>query len=368
MQLKLKVLGVKSMDKKIENAIFHIKRDYEAILKYMMTCLNNKLDYSSYMGVMPFFCMYVLEGYNYLQKNHLINADCIEQQDLNKLEVCRSKGVKLHSGFKQKSFNSINDFNRDEYIKFYKAAFPKSKTRLLPFVDNYFICCVDEFPIGNYHLYSKKVFDMEVGSYIPDVSKRVYDLAYLLANFSSRIVMAIDQRFGKDMIDTHTVKMDFKYIDLNMAYDYSNFRIKCAPPILMAFLDVLCVLNSYQKVFTVINEDSIFDVKVKYTILFHAILSAKDIVEYCERSKIDIQMDEVLKNHIKYLDKTYVKNELRKFCMHYDFPETTWQNDSFTEMFEKVFGKPFKEISHELSFALENLAERLQEYLIVNKL
>ena len=75
-----------------------------------------------------------------------------------------------------------------------------------------------------------------------------------------------------------------------------------------------------------------------------------------------------MKMNIKYLDKTYVKNELRKFCMHYDFPETTWQNDSFTEMFEKVFGKPFKEISHELSFALENLAERLQEYLIVNKL
>ena len=41
--------------------------------------------------------------------------------------------------------------------------------------------------------------------------------------------------------------------------------------------------------------------------------------------------------------------------MHYDFPETTWQNDSFTEMFEKVFGKPFKEISDQREFRLNTL-------------
>ena len=143
------------MDKKIENAIFHIKCDYEAILDYMMTCLNNKLDYSSYMGVMPFFCMYVLEGYKYLDKNKLINADCIVSKDLSKLKTYRSKGVKLYEEFKQTTFDSINEFNRSEYIKFYKKAFPKSNPRLLTLVDNYFICFVDEFPVGNYHLYSK---------------------------------------------------------------------------------------------------------------------------------------------------------------------------------------------------------------------
>jgi len=71
------------------------------------------------------------------------------------LKTYRSKGVKLYEEFKQTTFDSINEFNRSEYIKFYKKAFPKSNPRLLTLVDNYFICCVDEFPVGNYHLYSK---------------------------------------------------------------------------------------------------------------------------------------------------------------------------------------------------------------------
>ena len=353
------------MDKKIENAIFHIKCDYEAIIDYMMTCLNNNLDYSSYMGIMPFFCMYVHEGYNYLNENKLINADCRAEQDLNKLKKYRAKGVKLYEGFTQTAFKSINKFNRNEYIKFYKKKFPESEPNLSPSVNNYFICCVDEFPIGNYHLYSKKVFNMEIGSYISDISPLIHDFAYLLANFSSKIVVALDPSFDRNNIGARNIQMNFNYTDLNMAYDYSNFRIKGIPPILMAFLDILCVLNSYRKVFVAINDDCVFDLKVKYTILLYAIKSLISIIEYCEENKIDINMDETMKLYIWDLKSIYIKNRLRRFCMHYDFPENTWNKDPFVEEFEKIFEKPIAEISTELSKIIEDLSKKLQDYLIV---
>ena len=353
------------MDKKIENAIFHIKCDYEAILDYMMTCLNNKLDYSSYMGVMPFFCMYVHEGYKYLNKNKLINPDCAAEQHLNKLNKYRAKGVKLYEGFTQTAFKSINNFNRNEYIKFYKKKFPESEPNLSPSVNNYFICCVDEFPIGNYHLYSKKVFNTEIGSYIPDISQRIYDLAYLLSKFSSKIVVALDPSFDMNKIGARNIQMNFNYTELNMAYNYSNFRIKSVPPILMAFLDILCVLNSYRKVFVSINEDRVFDLKVKYTILYYAINSLISIIKHCEENGINISMNETLKMYILYLKSVYVEPRLRVFCMHYDFPDTTWNKDPFVEEFERFFEKPIAEISTEFSKIIEDLSKKLQDYLIV---
>ena len=51
--------------------------------------------------------------------------------------------------------------------------------------------------------------------------------------------------------------------------------------------------------------------------------------------------------------------------MHYDYPVDTWIEDPFTEVFEKEFGKTLEEISKELSMAIDNLATKLQKYLIV---
>ena len=350
---------------KLENAISHIFCDYKAILEFVMTCRNNHLDYSSYMGIMPFFCMYVLEGYNFLCKNNIINKDCITTQELEKLEKCRSVGVKLHSNFKKKTFNSINNFNREEYIKFFNKAGSFARLFLTKSIKNYFVCCIDNYPIGNYHLYSKKVLDMEIGTYIDDVSPQVFDYAYLLSSFSAKIVIAIDKTVNPDLMGQEKISMQFDYADLNMAYDYTNFRIKQSPPILMALLDVLCVLNSYRKIFTQINKDRVFDIKIKFTILFYAILSLKAIFNYCDTENIDIQAKRDFIDYILGLDKQYVKNNLRKFCMHYDFPSTDWKEDPFTEAFELEFQKPIKNVSQDLSEVLNTLANKLQEYLIV---
>ena len=353
------------MDEKIKNAVLHIYCDYKAILNYILTCLNNKLDYSSYMGVMPFFCMYVVEGYDFLCKNQLINPDCVSKKDLTKLKKCRALGVKLHSEFKQSTFDSINDFNRDEYLKFYKMAFPNSKPRMLPIVDNYFISCVADSPVGNYHLYSKKVLNMEIGAYIPNISQKVYEFAYLLSSFSTKIVVAIDQSLNIKDMGTKNIQINFDYVDMNMAYGYSHFRIKKSPPILMAFLDILCVLNSYRKIFTLINDDAVFDLKVKYTILFYSVLSINSIVGYCDENDINIKMDTELISYIADIESKYIKNKIRKFCMHYDYPITTCGENPFTEIYEKEFGKSLEEVSKDVSLVIETLSERLQRYLIV---
>lgn len=215
---------------KLENAVGHIFGDYKAVLEFVMTCRNNHLDYSSYMGIMPFFCMYVLEGYNYLWKNNIINKDCITKHELEKLEKCRAVGVKLHSNFKQKTFNSINEFNREEYIKFFNMVNPSSRIFITDSIKNYFLYCVDNSPIGNYHLYSKKVLDMEIGTYIDDISPQVFDYVYLLSSFSAKIVVAIDKTFNPDLMGQKNISIQFDYADLNMAYDYANFRIKQSPP------------------------------------------------------------------------------------------------------------------------------------------
>ena len=53
-----------------------------------------------------------------------------------------------------------------------------------------------------------------------------------------------------------------------MAYNYKNFGIQDNPPVLMAFMDILCIVNSYNEVFTKVNIDERLDLKVKFLVLF----------------------------------------------------------------------------------------------------
>ena len=349
---------------KIENAIEHIVCDYKAIIDYALTCINNKLSYQTYMCILPFFSMYVLEGYEYLCENGILNKESIHQQELEKLEKCRAVGVKLHSNFKKTTFNSLNDFNRNEYIKFFNKAHPIARLVLKESIKNYCVCFVDNFPVGNYHLYSKKILDTEIGTYIEDVSKQVYEYTFLLSRFSTEVVSGIDTSFDLNIMGQRKISIQFNSIDYNMAYDYKDFRIKQSPPILMALLDVLCVLNAYRKIFVKINKDRILDIKIKYTILFYAILSLKSIFNFCDSENIYIQAEREFTNYIHDLENRYVKNKLRKFCMHYDFPIDEWKQDPFTEEFEKEFQKPIQQISQTLFDVIDTLANKLQELIM----
>lgn len=351
------------LNEKIKDECTHILLDYESILNFLKTCIDNNLDYASYMGIMPFLCMYVVEGYKFLSKNAIINEDSIDKEFLSKIEKCRASGVKLYSGFNRKTFNSINEFNRAEYIKFFKKAFPKLEPKIFWFVDNYFVCFVDKLLVGNYHLYSKKVLNLEIGSYIDDITPRVYEFSYNLVSFISKIIFGIDKNFKPKSIQE--VKFEFKYSDLNMAYNIRNFSIKNNPPILMAFIDILSILNSYRKIFCNINKDFILDIKTKYIILFYSIISIKNVVDYCTTNNIDIHMNNELIEYVLNIDSKYLKNNLRKYCMHYDFPENNWKLNPFTNEFESTFNTSINDISIELKNVIDKLSIMLQNYLIV---
>lgn len=346
------------------NALQHILADYNSILNYVMNCRNNDLDYCCSMAIMPFFCMYVAEGFDFLVKNQIINVDCISSEDLKRIKKCRALGVKLYSSFKQSTFNSINDFNREEYIKFFKKAFPNADVKILKIVDNYFLCFVNGFPVGNYHLYAKKILNMDIGSYIEDVSEEVYNHSYLLASFITIVVKSLNQSLDLDTFGKEKINIEAKYVDFNMAYNYSNFSIEDCPPVLMALLDVLCVLNSFRKVFSLINKDENFGIKIGYSVLFYSVLSVKEILSYCESNSIIIPASCVLSRSVETLEDKYVKNRLRKYCMHYDFPENEWNEEPFKEEFESCFGINLKAIFRELTNDIDALGDELQTFLI----
>ena len=217
--------------------------------------------------------------------------------------------------------------------------------------------------VGNYHLYSKKVLNLEIGSYIDDITPRVYEFSYNLVSFISKIIFGIDKNFKPKSIQE--VKFEFKYSDLNMAYNIRNFSIKNNPPILMAFIDILSILNSYRKIFCNINKDFILDIKTKYIILFYSIISIKNVVDYCTTNNIDIHMNNELIEYVLYIDSKYLKNNLRKYCMHYDFPENNWKLNPFTNEFESTFNTSINDISIELKNVIDKLSIMLQNYLIV---
>lgn len=352
---------------RIADAISNIYNDYIAILNYVTTCLNNKLDYSSFMGVYPFLCLYVVEGYNFLTKYKIIDTNAISKNNLKKLINCRACGVKLYSDFKNTTFESINKFNRNEYEKFFRKAFPNLKLKLLKIVDNYFICFTDGFPIGNYHLYSKKVLNMEIGSYIEDVGPRIFELSSVLSSFSFAIVKGINPNVDINQLGKKKININFDYADLNMAYNYSNFSIKNNPPILMALLDVLCVLNSCAKIFSLINDDLRLGVKIKYPILLYSILSLKNILKYSEENGIVTGFDKSFETYVNDLDARYVKNNLRKYCMHYEFPKNNWERDPFVEEFSKFFGNDFDGVHKEISSTIEELSNKLHKNLIIKR-
>lgn len=351
------------LNEKTKDECTHILLDYESILNYLITCRDNKLDFASYMGIMPFLCMYVAEGYKYLSKNKIIKEDIINKKFLTKIEKCRSTGVKLYYNCNEGTFNSINNFNRNEYINFFKKDFPSSEPKICSSINNYFICFLDNLIVGNYHLYSKKVLNLEIGSYIDDIKPQVHDFSYNLSSFISKIILGIDKNFKPKSISN--VTFEFKYLDLNMVYNYKNFSIKNNPPILMAFIDVLSVLNSYQKIFCKINKDFILDIKIKYVVLFYSIFSIKNIVNYCAIKNIDIHIDNELIKYVLDVESKYIRNNLRKYCMHYDFPKNEWKPNLFTSEFESTFNMPIVNISIVFDNVIDKLSTMLQSYIIV---
>lgn len=344
-------------EQELENyEIDHILSDYSSIYKIGIDCINNGLDSFVFIGMLPYANLLVAEGYEYLTNHEIILADDKYNEKIKKIKKLRAKAIKLYDGFKFSTYKSLNQFNEEEYLKFFHKKYPTEENPYMTLdVKNYQMALLNGDIIGNYHLASKKVFGFEIGSYLEDITANVSNLAFEIYNFISKISNIFDSSI-KDYETTRKLHFDIKFSEMNMAYDYKNFRIKRNPPILMAMLDVLSVLNYYNKIFSEINDNFNLDLKIKYISIFYGIVSTKNILAYCDDIGYEIEFGEELKEFIKNNDNKINNNKLRKICMHYDFASYSEYENPLEASFENFFKISIEQVSKMLSEKLIELA------------
>lgn len=342
-----------------EASITEIINDFKAIMDCYQICIHNNVESAILQAFNPYLCVFVHSGIEYLENNNLLKI--YDKKFKEKVEKIRSKFLKQYADLKPKTYKSLNDFNRDECLKFFDKKYPKSNCLLTQDVKNYYIASINNKPIDNYHL-SSSIFDCEIGSYLDDIAPQIQSFIYQMTKLIVQLLLAahIDYEEKKEIISFDKVN----YADIDMAYNYKNFGIQNNPPILMAFMDILCIVNSYNEVFTKVNINERLDLKVKFLVLFESIVGIKKLIEFCDSSMININMDDEFKRFVYRIDRIYCRNPLRRYCAHYGYLETDWKSDPVVEVFEKLLYKPIEEISEDLSNQLLKLGEYINKFII----
>lgn len=346
---------------KLNYQVKQIVEDYRAIYEFLIDYLASKVSYCAIMGVFPYLCMLVCEGYEVLEKNNFIPTNFIDEKQLDKIKQCRAKGIKLYEKFKQSTYNSIQEFNNNEFEKFLNKTnplFPRWMKE--PFVDNYFIVVLNNKIVGNYHLYANKILNQEIGTYNGNIPEEIKELSTTLAWFVVTIVRHLDGELLN--YEAQPFTFPHKEYDLNMKKNYKNFSIMNQPPILMAFLDIISVLNYYNEFFSKASRDFYLKLKIKYAILFYSIIGTKNILEYCQKENITLQ--DGLLEEIYLLDKNLCSNLLRRYSLHYEYKEN-WSINPIDEAFESKFHRSIEEIDSLLDESILDLAKKLNDFLIV---
>lgn len=349
-------------DKLIDIEFEHIISDYSALYNYIDKWIGKNFDQSVISNILPFANLIVAEGYDFMVKNQYIISSMELKQQINTIKDCRAASIKLYENFKQKTHDSINDFNRQEYIKFFHKQYPEIKSPYMTReVNNYFLAFINEKPISNYHYLAKKIFDFDIGSYNVDLKEQVYKYTSNIFSFVYKILDYFKMGDSTSCCKTQSLNIKLKYCDLNMAYDYDNFNIKHNPPILMVLLDVLCTLNYYIEIFSSLNEDFKFDLKIKYIILFYAVISVRDIINFCDRTGYDFIYKKELQCYVNNRDNKFNNGKLRRICMHYDFSEFANLVDPFQNAFEQFFNINVNQVSEILKEEITKFAYLLDK-------
>ena len=345
-------------------SINEIIYDLKAILNCFQISVNNNLGAAVYVGLIPYLYSFIYAGLEYLERYQFITID--DKEMSKKVKTLRSKFQKQYAQIK--STKSLEEFIDSEYKKFLELHNQKtSSPQTGNVVNNYYVADLNDKPIDNYHLASS-LFDFEIGSYVPII---VPQLSSHIGELLSIIKYLLTEA-GVDLTaPPSTVTFDeIKYADINITRNYINFGIQNNPAILMAFLDILCVLNSYNEVFTRINSDVRLDFKVKFLVLFDSITATAKMIEYCENNHKNLKFGDEDKDFIFTIKEKYCKNQLRRACAHYDFsPEREhwsqkWEADPIVELFEGTFHKEIDVISNEFDEILKELSERLNRFVI----
>ena len=345
--------------------IYEILLDYKIIINYFQICFKNNLDLAYSVGLLPFVSMCVNEGYKRLRNYCDLPPSILTCEDKKLISECRAIGLKLYDGFAFSTFNKLNNFNWNEYVAFYKDMCSNNETiKLNSKVCNYFLCSINNSPVGNYHLFYEKIFNLSIGSYNDRVPEQVYKFVHRLIGFMCRILAS----FKIDVIDeVQKVVMPLKlnYVDYNMAFNYDRFRIKNMPPVLIALLDVLCVLNYYKYLFCKINHYSFINFKVKYITLFYSIISVKSIFKYCQENKIELPNNSQLNELTLMYDNKFIFNDIRKCIMHYDYLTCSkYSEDPLKEKIEEKFKCSIKNFLIVFDADYDYYAKMLEKYLL----
>lgn len=343
-----------------EFSINEIVQDLKAILDCLQICMYNKTEAAIFQGINPYLCVFVYSAYEYLEDQKIILG--ISDNDFKKkIGKSRSKFLKQYLEFNKGTYKSLNEFNRKEYIKFYHKIYPNLHPVIVKEITNYYIASINNKPVDNYHL-SSGIFGCEIGSYIDDITPAVEMYIYQMVSFVGQILSAADIKM--ESVSQSVLFDEVKYADINMVYSYQNFGIRDNPPILMAFLDILCTLNSYSEVFTKISPNQRLNLKVKYLVLFQSICGLKKVIEFCQESKISLSIKKEFIDFIWQTNNLYCKGKLRRYCAHYGYIEKYWEKDPVKEVFEEFFKKSISEIIIDLDEKLLQLSIYLNEFVI----
>lgn len=343
-----------------EFSINEIVQDLKAVLDCLQTCVFNTLKPAIYQAVIPYLCSFVYSGFEYLNEHNII-LGTTDKSFKKRLDKSRSKFLKQYTEFNRGTFNKLKKFNEEEFNRFFSKEYPDLSLIKLKHINNYYLASINDKPIDNYHLCSS-ILGCEIGSYIDDITPQVQSFIYQMTKFIVQVLVAAHI---KPVNSTKKISFaEIKYEDINMTCNHPKFCIKDNPTILMAMLDILCTINSYNEIFTKINTAERLDLKIKYLILFSSVVGLKKVISFCRESNIELIIDGKFEEFVTEINEKYCTSQMRNYCAHYGYKETDWKNDPVVECFEKNINKPINEISVDLSKHLLTLGNYLNKFLI----
>ena len=335
--------------------------DYKAIAECLSSCLFNNVGAAIYAAVVPYLCVFVYAGQEYFD-NKKAKYNFENKPLKTKVGKARSIFLKQYAELdQQNTYWCLNDFNKSEYNKFLRKEFPNLRPNQAGRFNNYYIACINDKPVDNYHLSSLSL-GCEIGSYVDDIQPQIQTFIYQMVSFIGNVITAAHLK-----IEPNTTKITFDeavYYDINMAYNYVNFGIQNNPPVLMAFMDILCSVNAYNEILTKFNLEKVLDLKIKYLTLFCGIVGTKNLINHCRANNIHLEIDCEFEKFISNINRKYCTSKLRKYCAHYDYQDMCWESDPVVEAFEAQFKLPIAEVSQVLSDLLLTLSNYLNDFVI----
>lgn len=345
-------------NEELENYEFDlILKDFKFLYESLMECLESRLHYTICVGLFQFVNFVVGESFNYMLKNDILQkSDPSANKLMRELENLRSKSVKMYSNANDCTLEKLIDFTEEEYKKLFEFNREKSTTSLK--ISNYNISYIDCKPISNYHLMAKKILNIEIGVYNEDLNKQINDYVKKYMTLIKSILEIFDSN-SLNYTPSLSLNFNVKSLDYTLTESHNDFNFSNTE-ILMAFLDICCVINFDIYVISKFNPSRINDLRFKYMIFYNSILGMLNIKSYCDKRHICFPFYNELDQYL--LENAYlIEDDLRNICGHYGFKNYKAYDDPIKGAFENYFKMNLEQISKMLSEKLIYLSNLINK-------